>query len=56
MVTGVAWGKSKENGIWLYRPRATGRRYKTKVLWRDHDSLFIAWRRVRIRLMKPWRA
>lgn len=43
----MMWGKCKENGIW----RAPTR--KRRLLWRGHDSLFIAFGRTRIRLMKP---
>jgi hypothetical protein len=43
------WGKHKENGIWrarLVRPR-------WRVMWRGHDSLYVAFGRLRLRLMKP---
>lgn len=43
------WGRHKENGIWR---APTPRR---KLIWRRHDSLFIAFGRTRIRLVKPWR-
>jgi len=42
------WGKTKENGIW------TSTKSKNKFLFRNHDALFIALGRLRIRLMKPW--
>lgn len=41
------WGHSGMNGIW----RAPTKRYR--VLWRKHDSLFVAVGRTRVRLMKP---
>jgi hypothetical protein len=44
----MKWGKTKENGIWI-SPKS-----KRKLLFRDHDSLFIAFKRLRIRIMKPW--
>lgn len=46
---GVHWGRRKENGIWL---ASTSRR---RILWRGHDSLFVAAGRLRMRLMKPRR-
>jgi hypothetical protein len=52
----VAWGKSKENGIWWSRPKYNGLRRKSKLLWRGHDSLFVRVGRLHFRLMKPWRA
>jgi hypothetical protein len=45
---GVHWGCRRENGIWF---ASTSRR---RVLWRSHDSLFVAAGRLRVRLMKPW--
>jgi hypothetical protein len=45
----LMWGKHGENGIW----RAT--RSARRLLWRGHDSLYIAMGRFRLRLMKPWR-
>jgi hypothetical protein len=43
----VTWGKSRENGIW------TTSKPKWKLLWRNHDALFIAAGRLRLRIMKP---
>lgn len=45
----VMWGKHRESGVW----RASTSRYR--VLWRRHDSLFVAAGRYRLRLMKPSR-
>lgn len=45
----MMWGRHKENGIWR---STTSRR---RILWRNRDSLFIAFGRTRIRLMKPRR-
>lgn len=46
-MAGVMWGKREENGIWLARaPRR-------RLLFRDHDSLYVAAGRLRLRLMKP---
>ena len=42
------WGRHKENGVWL------GSRPMWRLLWRDHDSLFVAAWRIRLRIMKPW--
>jgi hypothetical protein len=42
------WGRRRENGIWL----AT--RSRRRLLWRGHDSLYVAAGRLRVRLMKPW--
>lgn len=44
------FGATKETGIW----RVT--KSRRKLLWRGHDSLFIAIGCWRIRIMKPWRA
>lgn len=44
----MMWGKTKENGIWL---ATKGRR---RLMFRDHDSLYVALGRLRLRLMKPW--
>ena len=40
------WGKYKENGFWL---ASVSRR---RLLWRNHDSLYVALGRFRMRLMK----
>lgn len=45
----VMWGRRKENSIWL----AT--KSRRRVLLRGHDSLFIAFGRARLRIMKPRR-
>ncbi len=41
------WGKRKENGLWLARCS------RRRVMFRGHDSLFVAFGRLRLRLMKP---
>lgn len=41
------WGKHKENGIWLAIIS------DWRILWRDHDALYIAAGRLRLRIMKP---
>lgn len=43
----MMWGKHRENGIWF------GSRSAWKLLWRGHDSLYIAAGRLRLRIMKP---
>lgn len=47
----MMWGRHKENGIW----RASVPR--RRLMWRNHDSLYVALGRFRFRLMKPrrWR-
>jgi hypothetical protein len=47
----MMWGKTRENGIWRM-PKVMSR---WRVLWRSHDSLYVAAGRWRLRLMKPWR-
>jgi hypothetical protein len=43
------WGKRKENGVWVAsRPR-------WRLMFRGHDSFFVAAGRVRVRIMKPAR-
>lgn len=39
-------GKSKETGIWI------APRIQYRVLWKDHDALYIAIHRLRIRIKK----
>jgi hypothetical protein len=46
----MMWGATKENGVW----RGSKRRWR--LLWRNHDSLFVAASHWRLRLMKPWGA
>jgi hypothetical protein len=42
------WGKHKENGIWLAaKPRR-------RFMIRDHDCLYVAFGRLRLRIKKPW--
>ena len=48
-MTGARWGKRKENGVWL---ASTSRR---RLMFRGHDSLFVALSRLRVRIMKPGR-
>lgn len=43
----IQWGIHKENGFWLSGVR------KYRIMFRDHDSLYVAIHRVRFRLMKP---
>lgn len=47
--TGLMWGRCRENGVWL----ATRPRWRLMHPWNPggHDSLFIAARRLRIRIM-----
>jgi hypothetical protein len=45
----MMWGKHKENGIWIALSR------QWRVMWFDHDALYIALGRLRLRLMKPWK-
>lgn len=45
---GLAWGRHRDNGIWL---ASTSKR---RLLWRGHDSLYVALGRFRLRLIKPW--
>jgi hypothetical protein len=41
------WGRRNENGIWL---ASYSRR---RLMWRGHDSLYVAAGRLRLRVMKP---
>ena len=41
------WGTHKENGIWI------GSKSRRRLLFRKHDSLFVALGRLRLRIMKP---
>jgi hypothetical protein len=41
------YGIYNENGIWL----ASVPKYR--LMFRDHDSLYVAFGRIRIRIMKP---
>jgi hypothetical protein len=43
----MMWGKRKENGVWL------GRVSSWRIRLRNHDSLFVAAGRLRLRLMRP---
>lgn len=45
----MMWGKHRENGIWI----SGSRRPDWRVLFRGHDSLFIAAGRIRVRIVKP---
>jgi hypothetical protein len=45
----MMWGKRKENGVWI------ARKPKRRFMWRNHDSLYVALWRLRLRLIKPWR-
>jgi hypothetical protein len=44
LMTGIWWGRAKENGIWL---ASVPRR---RLCWRGHDSLYVAASRLRLRL------
>jgi hypothetical protein len=41
------WGKYKENGIWRTKFKS-----KFKLLWKNHDSLYICWGCWNFRIMK----
>jgi len=43
---GYWWGREKLNGVWLASVR------RRRIMWRGHDSLFIAAGRLRLRLRK----
>jgi hypothetical protein len=43
---GYWWGRDKLNGVWLASVR------RRRIMWRGHDSLFIAAGRLRLRLRK----
>jgi hypothetical protein len=43
----MMWGRRRENGIWL----ASVPRFR--LMFRGHDSLYIAAGRLRLRVMKP---
>jgi hypothetical protein len=45
---GVHWGRRKENGVGLASVP------KRRLMFRGHDSLYVAFGRLRLRLMKPW--
>jgi len=40
------WGKRKENGVWI------ASRSRWKWMWKDHDALYIAIWKLRLRIMK----
>jgi hypothetical protein len=42
----LMWGKSKESGVWWART------YRWRLMWNDHDSLYVCVGKVRLRLMK----
>ena len=43
----VWWGKRMENGIWSATKPAL------RWMWKDHDSLYVALWKLRLRVMKP---
>jgi len=43
----LMWGKSKESGVWWART------YRWRLMWNDHDSLYVCVGKARLRLMKP---
>jgi hypothetical protein len=43
----LMWGRHKENGVWW------ASRSRRRLMWRRHDSLYVALGRFRLRLMKP---
>jgi len=45
----MMWGRHRENGIW--RARESRRR----IIWRGHDSLYVAFGKTQLRIMKPSR-
>jgi hypothetical protein len=53
-MTGLHWGRARENGIWL-APRSRHRRHWRRLCWRGHDSLYLAAGCIRVRIMKPSR-
>jgi len=44
---GIHWGLRKENGIWFAKSASW------KFMFRNHDALYIAAWKFRIRIMKP---
>ena len=42
----IIWGKLKENGIWMATTSYC------RFMWRGHDALYIAFWRLRLRIMK----
>jgi hypothetical protein len=42
----MMWGKSKESGIWIARS------HKWRMMFFNHDALYIAVGRLRLRIMK----
>lgn len=47
LLRGFWWGRLHENGVWI-APTS-----KRRLMLRNHDSLYIALGRLRIRIMKP---
>lgn len=45
---GWSAGRTRETAVWL----ATARR--RRFLWRNHDALYVACGRFRLRVIKPW--
>lgn len=43
----MMWGDRRESGVWL------ARRWRRRLMWRGHDSLYVAFGPLRLRLMKP---
>jgi hypothetical protein len=42
----MMWGERKENGIWIARTS------RPRLMWRGHDSLYVALGRLRLRIMR----
>jgi hypothetical protein len=42
----MTWGKTKENGLWISRVS------DWRLMFRGHDSLYVAAGRLRLRIMK----
>jgi hypothetical protein len=45
----LMWGKHLENGIWIASVS------HWQLMFRNHDALYVAAGRFRLRIMKPWR-
>jgi len=41
------WGRRRENRVWI-APKS-----RNRILFRDHDALYVEWGRLRLRIMKP---
>lgn len=43
----MMWGKAKESGVWIASTS------DWRIMFRNHDALYVAAGRLRLRIMKP---